>query len=126
MGTKNQKRKAKSGTTKTASASDSNYVAVAQDADLDVPSVDTRKDVFPIAQDPAGPAFEAITSDLRKRFLRETPDGEKGTAYQTLRHTRATAHNVGRKFKPKEDKATGKKKKPPGDERHKKGEPRAQ
>ena len=109
--TKNQKRKAKSGTTKTASASYSTYVDVAQEAGLDVPSVDTRKDIFTIAQDPAGRTFEAITSELWKRFLRETADGEKGTAYQTLRHTWATAHNVGRKFKPKEEKGSKKKKK---------------
>ena len=100
--TKNQKRKAKSGATKTASATDSNYVSVA-DAGEDVPAVDTRKDIFPIAQDSAGPTFAPITSDMRKRFLRETADGEKGTAYQTLRHTWATAHNVGRKFKKKEE-----------------------
>merc|ERR1712150_81996 len=107
--TKNQKRKAKKdAAAKTPSPSDSNYIATAQD---DVPAVDTRKNVFPIEQDAAEATFAAITSDLRKRFLRETADGEKGTAYQTLRHTWATAHNVGRKFKPKEEvKGKGKKK----------------
>merc|ERR1712224_367959 len=107
--TKNEKRKFKKGTTKTASAADSNHIAPAYD-DLDVPSVDTRKGVFPIAQDAAGPDFAPITSAMRKSFLRETADGEKGTAYQTLRHTWATAHNVGRKHKPKTDDNKGKKK----------------
>merc|ERR1712151_314142 len=105
--TKNEKRKLKKGTAKTADAADSNHIAPTTDAD--VPSVDTRRDTFPIAQDAQGPEFAPITSDLRKRFLRETADGEKGTAYQTLRHTWATAHNVGRKFKPKDE--GGKKKK---------------
>merc|ERR1712157_295330 len=94
---------------KTASVSDSNAIAVSQDAD--VPSVDTRRNVFPIEQDAAGDEFASITSALRSKFLRETADGEKGTAYQTLRHTRATAKNVGRKFKNKEDDSKGKKKK---------------
>merc|ERR1711881_801554 len=108
--TKNEKRKLKAGTNKTASAADSNHIAPARDAELDVPSVDTRRDIFPVAQDAPGPDFAPITGALRKRFLRETADGEKGTAYQTLRHTWATAHNVGRKFKPK-DEAKGKKSK---------------
>merc|ERR1711990_141067 len=85
-------------------------VHIAPTPDAEVPSVDTRRNTFPIAKDAAGPQFAPITSDLRKRFLRETADGEKGTAYQTLRHTWATAHNVGRKFKPKEE-VKGKKKK---------------
>merc|ERR1712072_1003767 len=95
------------GAAKTPSATDSNYIATSTDT---VPEVDTRQNIFPIEQDSAEAAFAPITSDLRKRFLRETADGEKGTAYQTLRHTWATAHNVGRKFKPKEEvKTKGKK-----------------
>merc|ERR1712113_1105773 len=99
----------KKGNTKTASATDSNHIAPAADSELDVPSVDTRRDIFPISQDAAEPAFAPITSAMRASFLRETADGEKGTAYQTLRHTWATAHNVGRKFKSK-DEGKGKKK----------------
>jgi len=110
--TKNQKRKAKKGgAAKTPSASDSNYIAVAQAGELDLPSTDTRRDVLPIAQDAAGPDFAPITAALRKQFLRETADGEKGTAYQTLRHTWATASNVGRKFRKEEEPAKAKKKK---------------
>merc|ERR1712176_1618814 len=100
--------KAKKGNTKTASATDSNHIAPA--SELDVPSVDTRRDIFPISQDAAEPAFAPITSAMRASFLRETADGEKGTAYQTLRHTWATAKNVGRKHKPKAE-TKGKKKK---------------
>jgi len=110
--TKGEAARLRKGEVKKAAETDTNYIAPSgKDATGDVPSVDTRKNIFPIAQDDDEPEFAPITSDLRKRFTRETEDGEKGTAYQTLRHTWATAHNAGRKFKPKEETTTKKKKK---------------
>merc|ERR1712032_1451245 len=107
--TKNEKRKLKKGTAKTASAADSNHIAPTPDAttyrvwipdEIYSPSPRTQQD----------PNLHPSRLICVKKFLRETADGEKGTAYQTLRHTWATAHNVGRKFKPKEE-AKGKKSK---------------
>jgi large subunit ribosomal protein L13e len=69
---------------------------------IGVTKIDTRRNIFPISNS-NGPAFGTITSEMRAKFMKETPEGEMGKAFQVLRHTWAAAHNAGRKHKPKDD-----------------------
>merc|ERR1712224_412888 len=92
--------------------SESGYIAAASAEECAaVDAVDTRTNVFPLPTPEQDPEFATITSDMRRSFMRETMDGEKGTAYEKLRHTWATAHNVGRKHKKKKEEGKKKKKK---------------